>query len=270
MKRSALAQALSVLTICLSLSSNANSEQPQIGAPKSGAAYASAEIRALQADDTANPGMLWVANGEMLWNEAVGSQAKSCAHCHGASVTTTTAAAPAMRGVATRYPMVDPATKSVTNLEGRINQCRAKHQGAAPLAYESAQLLGLTAFVAFQSRGMPRQVTINETNRAVFERGAALYQQRMGQMNLACLHCHVQNAGKTLLAEKISEGHSNGYPIYRLEWQGLGSLHRRLRSCQLGVRAEPFAPGSDQYLALELYLAWRAGELPIETPAVRR
>ena len=89
-------------------------------------------------------------------------------------------------------------------------------------------------------------------------------------MNLACMHCHVQNAGKTLLAEKISEGHSNGYPIYRLEWQGLGSLHRRLRSCQLGVRAEPFAAGSDQYLALELYLAWRAGELPIETPAVRR
>jgi sulfur-oxidizing protein SoxA len=80
----------------------------------------------------------------------------------------------------------------------------------------------------------------------------------------------VQNAGKTLLAEKISEGQSNGYPIYRLEWQAMGSLHRRFRSCQVGVRAEPFAPGSDQYLALELYLAWRGAALPIETPAVRR
>lgn len=263
MRMSTLAHVLSIPTICLSLAFNANSEQAQTFAPKSGTAYASAEIRALQADDTANPGMLWVANGETLWNEASGSKAKSCARCHGAS-------GAAMKGVATRYPMVDAATKSVSSLEGRINQCRAKHQGAAPLAYESAELLGLTAFVAFQSRGMSRQVTIDETNRAVFERGAALYQQRMGQMNLACVHCHVQHAGKTLLAEKISEGHSNGYPIYRLEWQGLGSLHRRLRSCQLGVRAEPFASGSDQYLALELYLAWRAGGLPIETPAVRR
>ena len=269
MKRSALAQALSVLTICLSLSSNASSEQAQTAAPKSGAAYASADIRALQADDTANPGMLWVANGEMLWNEATGSQAKSCAQCH-AALSSGIAAATTMKGVATRYPQFDAASKSFLNLEGRINQCRAKHQGAAPLAYESPALLGLTAYVAFQSRGLPRQITINEANRAVFEQGAGLYQQRMGQMNLACVHCHVQNAGRTLLAEKISEGHSNGYPIYRLEWQGLGSLHRRLRSCQLGVRAEPFAPGSDQYLALELYLAWRASALPIETPAVRR
>ena len=263
MRMSALAHVLPIPIICLSLSFNANSEQPQANAPKSGTTYASAEIRALQADDTANPGMLWVANGEMLWNETVGSKVKSCAQCHG-----TTGAA--LKGVATRYPMVDAATNAIVNLEGRINQCRAKHQGAAPLAYESAALLGLTAFVAFQSRGMPRQVTIDEANRAAFEQGSALYQQRMGQMNLACVHCHVRNAGKTLLAEKISEGHSNGYPIYRHEWQGLGSLHRRLRSCQLGVRAEPFAAGSDQYLALELYLAWRAGALPVETPAVRR
>jgi len=28
-----------------------------------------------------------------------------------------------------------------------------EHQGAAPLAWESADLLALTAFVAFQSRG---------------------------------------------------------------------------------------------------------------------
>jgi len=260
---------LAVFVICLSLSFKASSEQPQTVAPKSGTAYASAEIRALQADDTANPGMLWVANGEMLWNEAAGSQAKSCAQCHSPSSSGITAAT-TMKGVATRYPQLDAATKSILNLEGRINQCRAKHQGAAPLAYESAALLGLTAYVAFQSRGLPRQISINEANRATFEQGAALYKQRMGQMNLACVHCHVQNAGKTLLAEKISEGHSNGYPIYRLEWQGLGSLHRRLRSCQLGVRAEPFVPGSGQYLALELYLAWRAGALPIETPAVRR
>ena len=231
--------------------------------PKSGAAYASAEIRALQADDTANPGMLWVASGEMLWNELPGREAKSCAQCHGA-------AAISMKGVATRYPQIDAQTKSLINLEGRINSCRTRQQNAPTLAYESAELLALTAYVAHQSRGSPRQITVNEGNREYFERGAALYHQRMGQMNLACTHCHEQNAGKTLLAEKISEGHSNGYPIYRLEWQGIGSLHRRFRSCQAGVRAEPYAAGSDQYLALELYLAWRANGLAIETPAVRR
>ena len=47
-------------------------------------------------------------------------------------------------------------------------------------------------------------------------------------------------------------------------------MHRRLRDCDVGVRAEPFAIGSEEYKALELYLAWRAGDLPIEVPGVRR
>ena len=50
----------------------------------------------------------------------------------------------------------------------------------------------------------------------------------------------------------------------------MGSLHRRLRACYQGVRAEPPVGGSPELVNLELYLAWRAQGLPIETPAVRR
>jgi L-cysteine S-thiosulfotransferase len=231
--------------------------------PKSGITYAGADVRGQQTDDASNPGMLWVTRGEVLWNEAPGNGEKSCAACHGTALAS-------MKSVATRYPQIDQRTHKLINLEGRINHCRADHQRAPVLTYESAELLGLTAYVAHQSRGLFRKVTIDDTNRTHFDRGAALYQQRMGQMNLACTHCHDQNAGKTLLAEKISEGHPNAYPIYRLEWQTLGSLHRRFRSCLVGVRAEPFAPGSEQYLALELYLSWRANGLANEVPGVRR
>ncbi|MCY7387000.1 MAG: sulfur oxidation c-type cytochrome SoxA [Burkholderiales bacterium] len=251
---------------CLGNSPSATSASPMSNAlPKSGSTYASAEIRALQADDASNPGMLWVADGQALWNEVAGSQAKSCAQCH-------VVAATSMKGVATRYPQIDKhaTVPTLINLEGRVNFCRIRHQAAPTLAYESPALLALTAYVTHQSRGLVRRLTIDDESRAYLQRGAALYQQRMGQMNLACTHCHDQNAGKTLLAEKISEGHPNGYPIYRLEWQGVGSLHRRFRSCFAGVRAEPFAPGSDEYLALELYLALRAVGLAVETPAVRR
>ena len=76
--------------------------------------------------------------------------------------------------------------------------------------------------------------------------------------------------GKTLLAESISQGQPDGWPAYRLEWQTLGSSHRRLRACFQGVRAEPFAAGSPEFIALELYVAWRGEGLAIETPAVRR
>jgi sulfur-oxidizing protein SoxA len=175
-----------------------------------------------------------------------------------------------MKGVATRYPRIDPGAARLVNLEGRIQQCRERRQRAAPLKYESEELLALTAYVAYQSRGMPVNATIDLNNRRNFERGRAMYFRRIGQMNLACAHCHDANWGGKLGAETISQGHGNAYPIYRLEWQTVGSLQRRFRSCLSGVRAEMLPYASPEYLDLELYLAWRASGLPMETPGVRR
>lgn len=175
-----------------------------------------------------------------------------------------------MQGVAARYPQIDERSGELHNLEGRINQCRSRNQGADALRYESEELLALTAYVAHQSRGLPVAVTINEKNSKRLEQGRATFFRRQGQMNLACTHCHDQNSGKRLLADTISEGHGNAYPLYRLEWQSVGSLHRRLRACYFGVRAERPDFGADELLNLELYLAHRARGLRVATPGVRR
>ncbi len=230
---------------------------------RSGVDYASEYIRTMQADDFSNPGMLWVTRGEKLWNASDGRTGKSCAGCH-------QDARSSMKGVATRYPLQDRDSGKLLNLEARINQCRQVRQGAEPYRYESDELLGLTAYVAHQSRGLPLAVRIDDSNREHYLRGRATYNRRQGQMNLACVNCHEQNAGRRLLAETISEGHGNAYPIYRLEWQSTGSLHRRLRSCYFGIRAQLPAYGSDELLELELFLAQRARGLAVETPGVRR
>lgn len=230
---------------------------------RSGIEYASENIRAMQADDFANPGMLWVTRGEKLWNAVDGRSGKSCASCH-------QDAASGMKGVSARYPLKDKGTGKLLNLEARINQCRETRQGAESYSYESDELLGLTAYVAHQSRGLPLAVRVDDGNREHYRRGREIYYRRQGQMNLACMHCHEQNAGRRLLSETISEGHGNAYPIYRLEWQSAGSLQRRLRSCYFGVRARLPAFGSEELLDLELYLAQRARGLPVEAPGVRR
>ena len=46
-------------------------------------------------------------------------------------------------------------------------------------------------------------------------------------------------------------------------------LQRRQRSCLIGMRAEHFKYGALEYIALELYLIWRARGMPLETPTVR-
>ena len=72
------------------------------------------------------------------------------------------------------------------------------------------------------------------------------------------------------MAMSISQGQSNGFPVYRMLWQTMGSLQRMFRWCNTSVRAEPYPFGADEYLDLEVYLAWRGRGLPVETPAVRR
>jgi L-cysteine S-thiosulfotransferase len=231
--------------------------------PKSGIEFQSAETRALQADDGANPGMLWVEHGAALWSTAVGEAGKSCATCHHAPVAS-------MPGVAARYPAIDPASGTLVNLEGRINTCRTRHMQASELAYETPELLALTAVVTHQSRGLPRRVETGGAAQSHYEAGRAFFETRQGQLNLSCAQCHDNSVGLRLRGDRISQGQTNAWPAYRLEWQTLGSLHRRLRACSLGVRAEILPFGSPDYLALELFLASRGAALPIESPGVRR
>ena len=187
----------------------------------------------------------------------------SCARCH-------QDAAVSMKGVAARYPAVDPASGALLNIEGRINRCRKTRMSVVPFAYESNELLALTAFVTYQSRGVARKVAVDGPAKPYFEAGRTFYETRQGQLNLACGQCHTDNAGKRLRGDVISQGQTDGWPAYRLEWQTMGSLHRRLRACSLGVRADVLDYGAPEYLALELYLAWRGEGLPIDSPGVRR
>lgn len=221
-----------------------------------------ASTQAMQRDDTLNPGMLWVQEGASLWERKAGRRTVACADCHGP-------AAVSMRGVATRYPAFDTATRTVLTLGQRINQCRVTRQQAEVLAPESQAMLGLESFVATQSRGLPIDPPADARLAPVVQWGAQLFEQRIGQLDLSCAQCHEQRAGLRLGGSTIPQGHATGYPIYRLEWQAMGSLQRRIRNCMTGVRAEPYTYGAPEMVALELYLATRARGLVLETPAVR-
>lgn len=250
---------LSLLAVCISplLAAEIPSDQR-----RSGFSFMAPDSQAMQNDDTANPGMLWVLDGEALWNRKEGAAQKSCADCHHDASTS-------MRGVAARYPAFDQALGRPVNLEQRINLCRTNHQRATPLAYESRDLLALTAFVAQQSRGMPIEGGADPKLSPFTAKGRELFMQRQGQLNLACANCHDDNWDKRLAGSAITQGHPTGYPLYRLEWQSLGSLQRRLRACIYGIRAQPYEYGSPELVDLELYLMSRARGMALETPAVR-
>jgi sulfur-oxidizing protein SoxA len=225
-------------------------------------ALMSPDTQAMQDDPLLNPANFAVLDGQALWHEATGSKNVSCASCHGD-------AAVSMKGVAASFPKLSSAGRPLLNLGGRINQCRTEHQAAAPLAPESKPLLSLSAFVATQSKGMPITVNRSAANAAHLDAGERLFNLRLGQLNLSCAQCHAERPGQKLAGNAIPQAHPTAYPIYRLEWQAVGSLERRLRNCLTGVRAEPYAFGSQELLELELFLAWRARGMPLESPGVR-
>ena len=130
-------------------------------------------------------------------------------------------------------------------------------------------LVALAAYVGLQSRGMPIEVANDERTKPFLDAGRDLFTRRQGQLDLSCAQCHDDNWGQKLAGAPVPQAHPTGYPLYRLEWQTLGSLQRRLRNCLVGMRAEPYAFGAPEYVDLELYLMWRARGLPMETPAVR-
>jgi sulfur-oxidizing protein SoxA len=171
--------------------------------------------------------------------------------------------------VAARYPAFDAARARPVNLEQRINLCRTEQQKAPPLAYESKDLLALTAYVARQSRGLPIEIAIDARSKPFLDAGRETFNRRQGQLNLACAQCHDGNWGKRLAGNVIPQAHPTGYPLYRLEWQSVGSLERRLRNCTFGTRAQTLEFGSDELVDLELFLMWRARGMKIETPGVR-
>lgn len=220
----------------------------------------SAENKAMQDDPSLNPAMFWVGDGETLWQKKLGPKNKSCSTCHGD-------AKKSMRGVAAQFPKV--VKGKLQTIEGQINQCRESAQSVPALPYESRDLLALTAYIAMQSKGLPITVSEDSTNTSYLKKGRQIFNERMGQLNLSCAQCHEDRAGLKLGGSLIPQGHPNAYPIYRLEWQTLGSLQRRLRNCMSGVRAQQFEYGSAEMAQLELFLMWRAQGLPLESPGVR-
>jgi sulfur-oxidizing protein SoxA len=228
----------------------------------SGHHFLTPQLQAMQQDPDLNPATLWVEKGQTLWRN-------SCQSCHQAPETMSRAAAEHPR-VITRHNHTQ-----LVNLEDQINTCRQR-AGQQPKGLEDDETLSLSALLHSVGKGVPIRVSA-PADAAGLQRwqddlahGAQLYATRMGRLNLACVHCHDGKVGVHLRAEVISPGHPTGFPIYRLNWQILGTIDRRLRACYSGVQASLPTPGSPPLRQLELFLKVRANGMPLDGPSIRR
>jgi sulfur-oxidizing protein SoxA len=228
----------------------------------SGWRFRTDETQALQTDDFDNPAFVFVDQARDMWETVEGTAGQSCASCHGD-------VEDAMKGVRAAMPKWNANAGEVWSLENFVNDCRETRMGAEPWKWDGGEMNAMTALIGLQSRGMPVAVDISGPAREWWERGKEIYYTRYGQLELACANCHEDNYGNMIRADHLSQGQTNGFPTYRLKNARLNSIHGRFRGCIRDTRGETFAHGSEEFRALELYVAWRGTGLSVESPSVR-
>lgn len=245
----------------ITLTAPAPEHMEYIDTVMSGWLFRTDETRDLERDDFENPAMLEVDAAAALYDTVEGSAGESCASCHGDVET--------FKGLTASMPKVDEDGKLVV-MEDLINECRTERMGAEEWKWSGSDMQGMVALIGMQSRGLPMNVAIDGDAAPFWEQGKEMYYTRFGQLELSCANCHEDNWGNMIRADHLSQGQINGFPTYRLKQAKLISKHNRFRGCIRDTMAETFAEGSDEFRALELYVASRGNGLSVETPAVRQ
>jgi sulfur-oxidizing protein SoxA len=204
-----------------------------------------------------------VDNGETLWTEAF-ANGRTYGDCFESP----------LADIRAMYPRFDAAQDEVVTLEVSINDCR-RANGEQPYAYDSDDMIDLTAYLAFAARGRKIAVEIPAEHAgalAAYEDGKRFYYSKRGQLNFACADCHVTSVGLRVRADRLSAslGHPTHFPVYRSKLGGMIALQQRFSGCMRDVRAKPFELQSLEFRNLEYFLAYMSNGLTINGPGARK
>ena len=228
---------------------------------RSGWTFRSTETQAMQMDDFDNPGMLGVESAMSDFTTAMGADGESCASCHDGPES--------LSNVRATYPQWDEEHGEVQTVEMQVNECITERMGAEPWGYNSTEMINMSGLISWAGRGEIVDIAIDGPAQETWQMGKDLYYTRTGQLELSCANCHEDNYDNYIRADHLSMGMLNGFPTYRLKNAQLNSVHSRFRGCVRDTRAETYAVGSPEFVALELYVMSRGNGLSVEGPAVR-
>ena len=164
--------------------------------------------------------------------------------------------------------------KGVVTLSGAIVSC-AKENKQKGFNLKKGKTADLEAYFASASKEKGKKVHIvvdSKEAAAAYERGKKEYYSQRGYLKLSCATCHVQGAGQRVRNEKLSPllGHTTHFPVYRLKWQGLGTLERRLGGCNKNQGETPHKAGSTWTKDVLYFMAYMSNGLPVDGPDIRK
>ena len=99
---------------------------------------------------------------------------------------------------------------------------------------------------------------------AAYQKGEEIFMGGAGG-NFSCASCHVQNPGNHIRTEVLAPalGIVAAMPIYRSEWNSMGTIDQQVATCNSRGARRPLKPQDELYRDVEYYLSYMSNGLPI-------
>ena len=172
------------------------------------------------------------------------------------------------------YPYFDDNRNEVVTLTTAINECLVEN-GEKAWNPKKGKLAKLEAYFAYETRDAGKKLDIKIPSKAAedaYKRGKEYYYTQRGYLKLSCASCHVQGSGQRVRNEKLSPflGQVTHFPVYRLKWQGLGTLERRMSGCVKDAGQVPPKADSKEMKELLYFMAYMSAGMSVDGPDIRK
>jgi sulfur-oxidizing protein SoxA len=168
-------------------------------------------------------------------------------------------------------PKWEPRLNKVLGVEEFITR-HAKATTGITWLMETEPNREMSVYLHYLANGTPIHVdTTSPEAKAAIERGKALANRKLGQLNFACTDCHGKVANHWIRGQWLGElrGQYDHFPTWRTSRQKIWDIRQRFQWCQVNIRADDLPPDAKEYGDLEIYLAAQNEGLKTSVPGLR-
>jgi len=172
---------------------------------------------------------------------------------------------------AATMPKWEPRLNKVLGVEEFITR-HAKATTGLTWNMETDQNRDMSVYLHNLANGTPINVdTTSVEAKAAIERGKALANRKIGELNFACTDCHGKSAIHWIRGQWLGEpkGQYDHFPTWRTSLLHVWDIRQRFQWCQVNIRADELPPDAKEYGDLELYLASMNEGLKLSVPGIR-
>ncbi|MDX2289668.1 MAG: sulfur oxidation c-type cytochrome SoxA [Hyphomicrobiaceae bacterium] len=239
--------------------------------------------REMMADPFANPGLLYVDQGEVLWKEKAGeknvSLAEVCDLGKGVGV---------VAGAFAELPRYFADADKVMDVESRILWCMEKLQGrdvtnVKKKAFSGAgeggsEMEKLATYVGNASNGMKFALKLEHPKeKQSYAIGEKLFYMKAGPHDFSCQTCHSEDGTRIRLQDLANLTNAAGaipavttWPAYRVSTDSVKTMQHRMSDCYRQMRMPKVGFGSDAVTALITFLVKTSEGGEVNIPALKR